>query len=61
MILTSPKLFPSHTKGTLPGGAEVAQGTLNPLTLVRIQAGQPKLLVIRRPNADTAMLERDIS
>ena len=25
----------------MPGGAVVAQGTLNPLTLVRIQAGQP--------------------
>ena len=45
----------------LPGGAEVAQGTLNPLTLVRIQAGQPKLLVIGRPDEDTTMLQRDIS
>ncbi len=26
----------------MPGGAAVAQGTLNPLTLVRIQAGQPR-------------------
>ncbi|SVC76185.1 uncharacterized protein METZ01_LOCUS329039, partial [marine metagenome] len=26
---------------SMPGGAVVAQGTLNPLTLVRIQAGQP--------------------
>ena len=27
----------------LPGGVVVAQGTLDPLTLVRIQAGQPLL------------------
>ncbi len=45
----------------MPGGAAVAQGTLNPLTLVRIQAGQPKLLVIGRPDEDTTMLQRDIS
>ena len=45
----------------MPGGAVVAQGTLNPLTLVRIQAGQPKLLVIGRPDEDTTMLQRDIS
>ena len=28
----------------MPGGVVVAQGTLDPLTLVRIQAGQPAII-----------------
>ena len=42
---------------SLPGGVVVAQGTLDPLTLVRIQAGQPgikykkKPKTLRRPEA----------
>ena len=30
-------------KQAVPGGVVVAQGTLDPLTLVRIQAGQPDI------------------
>ena len=29
----------------MPGGVVVAQGTLDPLTLVRIQAGQPEAVI----------------
>ena len=35
-------------KKAMPGGVVVAQGTLDPLTLVRIQAGQPRYLQSKR-------------
>jgi hypothetical protein len=39
---------------SLPRGAAVAQRTLNPLTLVRIQAGQPKMNDSEIENTDFA-------